>query len=266
MKKIIHELLKYFRKKVIDINTAPVELKKLINKIQAIKTEYELVRIGSTSDGGYLLPNDFENIEAVFSPGVSNIHSFELHMLEKYKVKSFMCDFTVDKIIPNKKELIFEKKHLGVINNHEFQRLEEWVNLNSKTKNLILQMDIEGAEYSVILDTPIEILKKFRIIIIEFHDLDLSFNTQFFEIYSSVINKILKQFSVVHLHPNNCCGTFKHKNIEIPKVLEITFINNDRLSKPKYQKVIDRRHLLDIDNNSKLPTLEIPKSWYKNEN
>ena len=74
MKKIIHVLLKYFRKKVIDINTAPVELKKLINKIQAIKTEYELVRIGSTSDGGYLLPNDFENIEAVFSPGVSNIH------------------------------------------------------------------------------------------------------------------------------------------------------------------------------------------------
>ena len=127
-------------------------------------------------------------------------------------------------------------------------------------------MDIEGAEYSVILDTPIEILKKFRVMIIEFHNLDLSFNTQFFEIYSSVINKILKQFSVVHLHPNNCCGIFKHKNIEIPKVLEITFINNDRLSKSKYQKVIDRRHLLDIDNNSKLPTLEIPKSWYKNEN
>ena len=43
-------------------------------------------------------------------------------------------------------------------------------------------MDIEGSEYPVILDTPSDTLNKFRIMIIEFHDLDLIFNSQFFEI------------------------------------------------------------------------------------
>ena len=261
MKKLIHFIFKFFNKKIINIDTDTEQIKEFISKIHALKTEYQLIRIGSSKDGGYLLPDDLENIEAVFSPGVSNIHSFELDMLEKFNVKSFMCDFTVDNIFLDNKDLIFKKKHLGVINNNKYQRLEDWVNSNSKTNDLILQMDIEGSEYPVILDTPLKTLDKFRIMIIEFHDLDLLFNYQSFELYNSIMNKILTKFSVVHLHPNNCCGTYVFKDIEIPKVLEITFLNKNRLSKNKYQKTKSKRHELDVD-NTKLPSIDLPENWF----
>ena len=43
-------------------------------------------------------------------------------------------------------------------------------------------MDIEGAEYEVIIDTPSAIFKKFRIMAIEFHFLDTLFNKNAFKI------------------------------------------------------------------------------------
>ena len=52
----------------------------------------------------------------------------------------------------------------------------------------------------------------------------------------------------------------------MPRVLEITFLNNERLSKENYPKVYSRRHPLDIDNINMIPTLEIPKSWYLSKN
>ena len=50
--------------------------------------------------------------------------------------------------------------------------LEGWIDRNtpnSRQMTLLLQMDIEGAEFCVLLSTPTETLKRFRIMIIEFH-------------------------------------------------------------------------------------------------
>lgn len=44
-------------------------------------------------------------------------------------------------------------------------------NLTSDSKKGILQMDIEGTEYEVILSTSTENLLKFQCLIIEFHNL-----------------------------------------------------------------------------------------------
>lgn len=35
-----------------------------------LTTNIELIRVGSNFDGGYLVPNDLQGIEACFSPGV----------------------------------------------------------------------------------------------------------------------------------------------------------------------------------------------------
>jgi len=34
---------------------------------------------------------------------------------------------------------------------------------------MLLHMDIEGAEYQIILDTPSDTIRKFRILVIDFH-------------------------------------------------------------------------------------------------
>ena len=95
--KIIIKLIlkKYFSKILIDINSKNVH--RFLKKIRSLKTEYDLIRIGSNSDGGYILPNDFKGIEFCISPGVSNIFNFELDLLDNYRIKSIMCDGTIEK-------------------------------------------------------------------------------------------------------------------------------------------------------------------------
>ena len=91
-------------------------------------------------------------------------------------------------------------------------------------------MDIEGSEYEVLSDTPSEILKKFRIVVIEFHNLVNLFDNFSSKIIKEVFNKLLIDFYVVHIHPNNCCRVHEYKKIKIPELLEFTFIRKDRVS------------------------------------
>ncbi|WQT65779.1 hypothetical protein E5E00_02675 [Helicobacter pylori] len=68
--------------RVMSINELFVETPKekvegFIKGLHPIKTEHELVRWGAKHDGGYLIPNDFEGIRALFSPGVGGESAFE---------------------------------------------------------------------------------------------------------------------------------------------------------------------------------------------
>ncbi|MCQ2931102.1 hypothetical protein JT080_00500 [Helicobacter pylori] len=68
--------------RVMSINELFVETPKekvegFIKSLHPIKTEHELVRWGDKHDGGYLIPNDFEGIKALFSPGVGGVSAFE---------------------------------------------------------------------------------------------------------------------------------------------------------------------------------------------
>ncbi|WP_041200253.1 hypothetical protein [Helicobacter pylori] len=68
--------------RVMSINELFVETPKekvegFIKSLHPIKTEHELVRWGDKHDGGYLIPNDFEGIRALFSPGVGGVSAFE---------------------------------------------------------------------------------------------------------------------------------------------------------------------------------------------
>ncbi|WRA21371.1 hypothetical protein KVK03_05410 [Helicobacter pylori] len=68
--------------RVMSINELFVETPKekvegFIKSLHPIKTEHELVRWGAKHDGGYLIPNDFEGIKALFSPGVGGESTFK---------------------------------------------------------------------------------------------------------------------------------------------------------------------------------------------
>lgn len=55
----------------------PNDVRALIRRMHPVTTEHELVRIGCSGDGGYLVPNDLDGITACFSPGVDNRATFE---------------------------------------------------------------------------------------------------------------------------------------------------------------------------------------------
>ena len=97
--------------------------------------------------------------------------------------------------------------------------------------------------------------------VIEFHGLDMMTTMEGYEFINLTFSKILKNFEIVHIHPNNCCGNaYIYKNITIPRVMEFTFIRKDRISKKSYAKKFP--NTLDRKNVDELPDIILPKCWY----
>ena len=139
--------------------------------------------------------------------------------------------------------------------------LDSWV--QSKTKkndDLILQMDIEESEYSVIFDSSTETLNKFRILVIEFHGLENLFNPMGFELINLSFTKLLKSFEVVHIHPNNCNKPIVCDGFSIPPVMEFTFLRKDRITQRNHNHHFP--HPLDRPNVVNKADFPLPKCWY----
>lgn len=233
----------------------------LIHKLRPLDCGIDLVRIGSPGDGGYLIPDDLKGIEYCFSPGVSKVSDFESHLAD-LGIKSFLADYSVDKPAATRPEITFDKKFLGSYDGGHFMTLAAWKDkyIKDHTGDLILQMDIEGCEYNVILSTPESLLNQFRIVTVEFHHLQNLFDPFAFRLFSSCFGKLLQYFHVAHIHPNNFRGSVKFGDIEIPEVMEFTFINKRRVSSVKPR--LDFPHKLDVENKASYPPMPLPKCWY----
>jgi hypothetical protein len=239
------------------------ELRSALKLIQPKPTPAPLIRIGGSGDGGYMVPDDLENLSACFSPGVAESANFELALTEK-GVRSFLADYSVDGAPVDHELFDFEKLYLATYNETgKFVRLDDWISIKKQTSgDLILQMDIEGNEWPILAEVSAETLSRFRIIVLELHAMDnILTNPLGIEIFTSVFKKLNEQFSVVHLHANNCCGSLKYQGIEIPRVLEVTLIRNDRyqISDQTLEPTIP--HPLDVPNVPNRKELQLSKDW-----
>ena len=236
-------------------------LEKFFCMIKPVSTNYNLIRIGSESDGGYLIPDDLENIEICFSPGVCETADFETD-LAKRGIKCFLADYSVDAPPVQNDLFYFEKKYIGPMEDSIYMTLENWINRNAPSQtDFILQMDIEGGEYAVIIDASIDTLRKFRILVIEFHGLETLSDKNGFQLINLTFMKLLNHFDIVHIHPNNCCKPIKYGKYELPSVLEFTFLRKDRAS--IRQPLRNFPHLLDKKNVPDNDDFSLPKCWFE---
>jgi hypothetical protein len=236
----------------------------LIQELRPLDCGKNLIRIGAAGDGGYLVPEDLVGLEYCFSPGVNYTSDFENHLAD-LGIKSFLADYSVDGPPISRPEFTFDKKFLGSSNRGPYITLASWKDkyLKEYTGDLILQMDIEGFEYQVILNTPDQLLRQFRVLVIEFHDLGRIFDPFAFQFFSASFRKVLEFFHVAHIHPNNCCGSVKKGDIEVPKVIEITFLNKNRVTGMTPSEAFP--HKLDVDNFPENRPLPLPKCWYSSD-
>ncbi len=228
--------------------------------IKPQKCTQELIRLGANSDGGYLVPNDLSGITACFSPGVDDIASFEQD-LYKHGIGSHLADFSVEEIPSGTAALSFTKKFLGANSYEHFISLEDWVTSlapNSTDDSLLLQMDIEGGEYETLLACPNAVLSKFRIMVIEFHQIESWAQSDFFKLVESVFRKLLSTHYVVHNHPNNAMGIVNLNGFHAPRVFELTFMKKSRTT--IHGNAI-LPHKLDYPNVDYMPEIQLPQQW-----
>lgn len=242
------------------------EIRHAITHVIPRRSGKNLIRLGGAMDGGYLVPDDLDGIEICFSPGTNNFKRFEDQIAHKYGIKSYMCDFTSDEslfqtqLIPNLQ--FFEKKWLDVYGNLDSIDLESWVNTKAKPyTDLILQMDIEGAEYRNIIATDLATLARFRIIVIELHGLDQMKDRSFVNgVFLPAMRKLTTHHTCVHAHANNCCGSVKlSDDLSVPRGLEITLLRHDRIHSSGTP--LSLPHELDELNVNRNPPIHLNGMW-----
>tara|TARA_Y100001970_G_scaffold294353_1_gene451303 strand:- start:3110 stop:3919 length:810 start_codon:yes stop_codon:yes gene_type:complete len=246
----------------LDLSIKKNQIIKTLNKLKPYDLGYDLIRVGSSNDGGYLLPNIFNEIEICFSPGTGQNTEFEKDILKK-DIKTFLADGTINEKDINLKNFHFTKKNLASFESEKTITLENWINSHAKDKsNLLLQMDIESSEYEVIQATKQDCLKQFKIIIIEFHYLEKINNYFFYQVFNNTIDKLLLNFEISHVHSNNCQGSYSVNGIDLPTAIEVTFLRKDLC---KYKKNINTKiHKLDQKNIAHLSDVFLPKEILKN--
>lgn len=237
------------------------DLSSFLNDLRVYQTE--LVRLGGNNDGGYLLPNDLEGITACFSPGVDNKVKFEKDLVQ-HKIPSFMLDYSIEKLPEENDFFNFDRKYLSISNNDKNINFNSWITKYFKREQsceFILQMDIEGSEYETLLSLEDILIKKFRIMVIEFHSFHNIIHPASFRQIKATFEKLLEYFYIVHIHPNNIFPKISVMDINIPPLLEFTFLRKDRLIEKKLIKKLP--HALDQKNVSYKADVFLDEYWYK---
>lgn len=195
------------------------------NKLRCKKVrEKNLVRIGNVKgDGGYIMVDDFDVYMRAYSFGLGNDISWDMDIACR-GINIFMYDHTICQL-PQVHNL-FHFNKIGVGTDKDCLPLEKLMEKNNDLNNynLILKMDVEGAEWEVLERTSTDLLNHFNQMTLELHDICK------FENKEKILN-VLQKLSLTHqavwVHGNNANKSEIAGGILMPNVLEVTFARKD---------------------------------------
>lgn len=211
----------------------------LMRLLRPRSTHRPLIRIGPAGDGGYLVPDDLAKIEAVFSPGVAATAGFELDFADR-GIPCFLIDGSISKSPVSHKLIDFEPIWLDTNTSDSKISLSDWVEKKApNSRNLLLQMDIENAEYEILRALDHRTLKRFQFMVIEFHLLSNKVlkRHQRLDLWLT-LRKLNRHHVPVHFHSNNCRGATRIARWMVPEIAEVTWARSDqKLHRRKYAKL-----------------------------
>jgi hypothetical protein len=193
--------------------------------------DYEKIRVGSKSDGGYVQIDDLECISHAFSFGVSDNDSWDLTMA-KAGISVEQFDHAIERAPSDHPLLRFHRKMVSADATAQSVTLGDLAAEYSKfgAPDLIVKIDIEGCEWDAFDRATDAVLSRFAQLICEFHDLSRLTDPAFRARARSVFEKLAKHFAPVHVHGNNCGRLRIISNIPLPDALEVTFASRGRYS------------------------------------
>lgn len=183
-------------------------------------------RVGGDQDGGYVILADGA-IGFVMSYGVGNVSSFERHFVTN-AIPAFLFDPTVEQAPLDHPLATFVREGIAAEASRDPPMgtlLDHLARFGlADRRDGLLQMDIEGHEWSVLDSVPAHELTRFRQIVLEAHKLsNIGTNPRF----RRVFQKITEVFHLVHVHANNVSGITTFGAADVPNLLELTFARKD---------------------------------------
>jgi len=186
------------------------------------------VRIGAGNDGGYVMLDAFEasGVAAAYSCGVGGDVSWDLDIASR-GIDVWLYDHTVRRLPAEHPRFHFARTGLaGHAAQQGCRTLGQLIAANGHEgrEDLILKMDIEGAEWDVLDETATATLEQFRQIVVEFHDLARVLDPVLRKPLIAVLEKLSRTHQVVHVHGNGCEVPIWIADLVLPQVMEVTYV------------------------------------------
>lgn len=239
-----------------------------LDSILKPKKEYDLIRLGGSNDGGYLIGyNSIIKSQKLITFGVGENWEFEKDFLNKNKnckifcydhkpilkhlIRLFFISLLFLPTSPSFKFLnylmkIFNffktRKKINFITKHVSYGSLDKLLTNNLDNNIFLKIDIEGSEYRL-LEEIIKHEEKFIGLIIEFHNAD---------IHKKIIHDFFIRFNLKLTHIHSCnCGQLDANGD--PLVFELTFEKDPKII-GEHPKIPNK---LDMKNNPKKQDIQL---------
>ncbi len=200
------------------------------------------IRIGERGDGGYVLANTLRPPQPVLSYGIGARYGFDREMAERGH-RVFMYDHTIGGVTAPHINMRFKKE--GVAGRRDpsipVATIDDQVRENNiDATDIILKIDVEGAEYDVFSNINTDTLQRFEQIVMEIHFLHNLADTNFRTAFITAFSVINEYFTLFHVHANNHDGPDKFRvvdNLLIPQTLELSYIKSSMITRKPSQTV-----------------------------
>jgi len=213
---------------------------------------WEKVRVGGGADGGYVMLDQGHDGVAI-SLGIGYSAPWDMQMAQNgWNIWQF--DGTVDKSPNSHRNIRFFAKNVVASREHGENEitLSEILAMTGDERDIVLQMDIEGAEWPLLEAATTEELSRFKQIIAEFHGLTDPKNL---ERRIGILEKICKSHAPVHFHYNNNGQVMGFSDFLVSGLFEISFLQRDRESFTPSQDCYPTS--LDRPNVARMPDVHI---------
>jgi len=220
-------------------------------------------RLGENNDGGYVMCTDGleKGLVGAYSYGINGFDGWGMAVASRYHIplNEYDCTNSQEPAVCQGCKVNFHFE--CILNNNAgpkfnfktlTQQFKESGNANAKDRSLLLKIDVEAAEWKVFAEEPVENMRKFREIVVEYHWINKQYNHG---MYLQAVKKIEEAgFAVAHLHGNNYGGGLQHfGEYSIPNVLEVTYIQ-----KPSAGCAADIPYHVPLDQPNNAAEPEIP--------
>ncbi len=208
------------------------QLRPLVRKIYSLLRPMDvvggkLVRKGRDFDGGYImLDQGLENATA-YSLGINDDVSWDLDMAA-LGCEVFQYDHTIEHFPAEHPK--FHSFKLGICDRPStdpvLRTIEELIveNGHENARDLILKMDIEGGEWSVLEHLKSTTIEKFSHIVMEVHWFKHVDETAHVRRFIEVLIKLNSTHQIVHLHANNSGPVILVAGMILPDTFELTYV------------------------------------------
>jgi hypothetical protein len=221
-------------------------------------TDHDLIRVGDAGDGGYVMVEAFDAVGAI-SIGIGGNVSWDLDVAKR-GLPIGMFDPTIAAEPTVVIGGTFHRIGLGTPEQasasglalEPLARLLELANAPA-TGDLILKIDIEGAEWDALAD--VDDFARYPQIVLELHDIGRLADADSAVNVLHLLRAIQATHLPVHVHANNEAGLAAFGAYWLPEVLEVSYVRRDLARGARPADAIDTQ--LDTPSNARFSDLSL---------